>query len=323
MDKLSTFKLKNSRGMELEVSNFGATIMSLKVPNKQKTLTSVVVGLEQTADYLNTPYTDVKLFLGSSIGRYAGRISKGKFELEGKTYTLPTINNIHLHGGNGFDKKFWSLKSQTSNAIVLTYVSQHLEEGYPGKLEVEALFEITENNCLSINYSATTDKPTIVNLTCHPYFNLNGCESILEHELLINSLQHLDVDALLIPTGSILTSKNTPFDYAKISKIGRPSFVGFDDTFVMNQEHLKAKLIASKTGIIMKLFATQPAMVIYTPKQFPELNFKNDLGLGPFPAICFEPQNYPDAPNNNHFPNSILHPNEIYNNKIIFEFSVL
>lgn len=322
-NNLDVFILKNSNGMELEVSNYGATILSLKVPNKKGSFTNVVVGFDQAIDYLTVPYTDVPLFLGSSIGRYAGRISKGKFELDGKTYFLQNSNGVHLHGGNGFDKKFWSLKSQTSNTVVLTYVSQHLEEGYPGTLEVEAFFEITENNCLIVSYSATTDEATPVNLTCHPYFNLNGEGSILEHELWINSTKHLEVDKQLIPTGSILNSKNTVFDYSKLSKINKPNFRGFDDTFVMGNGQLKAKLNSSKNGIAMNVYANEPAMVIYTPKQFPELNFKNQLGEGAFPAICFEPQNFPDAPNNDHFPNSILYPNEIYSNKIVFEFSII
>lgn len=323
MNKLALYTLSNSNGMELQVSNFGATIISLKVPNNLGTLTNVVVGLEQAEDYLTAPYTDVTLYLGSSIGRYAGRISNGKFEIEGKTYPVENTDGVHLHGGVGFDKKFWNLKSQSTNAVVLTYVSAHLEEGYPGELEIEALFEITDNNCLIVSYSATTDQSTPVNLTCHPYYNLNGCDSILDHELWVNSTQHLEVDAQLIPTGTILESENTVFDYTTLSKINKPNFVGFDDTFVMGLEQLKAKLSSSITGIEMKVYASEPAMVIYTPKQFPKLNFQNQLGLGVFPAICFEPQNFPDAPNKNHFPNSILHPNEMYSNKIVFEFSII
>lgn len=323
MNKLALYTLSNSNGMELQVSNFGATIISLKVPNNLGTLTNVVVGLEQAEDYLTAPYTDVTLYLGSSIGRYAGRISNGKFEIEGKTYPVENTDGVHLHGGVGFDKKFWNLKSQSTNAVVLTYVSAHLEEGYPGELEIEALFEITDNNCLIVSYSATTDQSTPVNLTCHPYYNLNGCDSILDHELWVNSTQHLEVDAQLIPTGTILESENTVFDYTTLSKINKPNFVGFDDTFVMGPEQLKAKLSSSITGIEMKVYASEPAMVIYTPKQFPKLNFKNQLGVGAFPAICFEPQNFPDAPNKNDFPNSILHPNEMYSNKIVFEFSII
>lgn len=322
-DKLNVFTLQNSNGMELQVSNFGATIMSLKVPNNKGSLTNVVVGLEQAEDYLTAPYTAVTLFLGSSIGRYAGRISKGKFEIEGKVYPLQNSDGVHLHGGEGFDKKFWSLKKQTPNSVVLTYISSHLEEGYPGELEVEALFEITENNCLIVSYSATTDAATPVNLTCHPYYNLNGADSILDNELWINSMKHLEVDEQLIPTGRLKESKNTAFDYIQPSKINKPNFVGFDDTFVLSEGQLKAKLSSSKMGIAMKIYTTQPAMVIYTPKQFPELNFQNQLGIGAFPAICFEPQNFPDAPNNDHFPNSILNPNEIYSNKIVFEFSIV
>jgi aldose 1-epimerase len=320
MSKLSVYTLKNDQGMELKVSNFGATILSLKVPNKFGDFTNVVVGLESAQDYLTAPYTDVSLFLGSSIGQYAGRISKGRFEIDGKVYPLESIEGVHLHGGEGFDKKYWNLKSQSENAVVLSYVSPHLENGYPGELEVEALFEITENNCLIVSYSATTDQATPVNLTCHPYINLNGSGSVLDQVLWVNSKQHLEVDTQLIPSGRILESSNTAFDYTVSSPINKPGFKGFDDTFVLGEGDVKAKLSSSKTGIIMKVYTTQPAMVVYTPKIFPELNFSNRLGIGAFPAICFEPQNFPDAPNNSHFPNSILRPDEIYSNKIVFEF---
>lgn len=322
MNNLAVYTLKNSNGMELQVSNFGATIISLKVPNKLGMLTNVIVGLEQAEDYLTAPYTSVVLYLGSSIGRYAGRISKGKFEIDGKVYPLEHNEGVHLHGGVGFDKKYWNLKSQTANAVVLSYVSPHLEDGYPGELEVEALFEITENNCLIVSYSATTDQATPVNLTCHPYINLNGAGSILDQELWINSTQHLEVDAQLIPSGRILESASTAFDYTTASRVNKSSFKGFDDTFVMGEGDLKAKLCSPQSGIEMNVYHSQPAMVIYTPKEFPELKFKNKLGEGSFPAICFEPQNFPDAPNNSHFPNSILYPNVMYSNKIVFEFLI-
>ncbi|WP_026707479.1 aldose epimerase family protein [Flavobacterium frigidarium] len=320
MSKLTVYTLKNSNGMELQVSNFGATVISLKVPNKSGSFTNVIVGLEEAQDYIQPPYTDVTLFLGSSIGRYAGRISKGKFKIDGKVYPLEHNDGVHLHGGEGFDKKYWSLKSQTDSKVVLTHVSPHLENGYPGELKVEALFEITENNCLIVNYSATTDQSTPVNLTIHPYINLNGSASVLDQELWINSAQHLEVDSQLIPTGQILESANTAFDYSSSSKVSKPEFEGFDDTFVMGEGNLKAALYSSQSGIKMNVYHSQPAMVIYTPKQFPELKFKNKLGEGSFPAICFEPQNFPDAPNNSHFPNSILQANETYHNEIKFEF---
>lgn len=323
MDKLEVFVIKNINGMELEVSNYGATIMGLKVPNKDYLVTNIVVGLEQAEDYLSSPYIDNPLFLGSSIGRYAGRISKGKFEIEGKSYAIKHNNGVHLHGGEGLDKKIWSLKKQTPESVLLSYVSPHLEEGYPGELEIEALFEITENNCLIVSYSATTDAPTPVNLTCHPYFNLNGADSVLEHELWINSNQHLEVDEQLIPTGKINDSKNTVFDFTEKSKINKINFKGLDDTFVLNNEQLKATLSSNVTGISMNVYCHQPAMVVYTPKKFPDFQFRNKIKYPEFPAICFEPQNFPDAPNNAHFPNSILFPNDVYSNKIVFEFSTL
>ncbi len=243
-------------------------------------------------------------------------------KLTAKVYPLEHNDGVHLHGGVGFDKKYWNLKSQAANAVVLSYVSPHLEDGYPGELEVEALFEITENNCLIVSYSATTDQATPVNLTCHPYMNLNGSGSILDHELYINSTQHLEVDAQLIPSGRILESAETAFDYTTASPINKAGFKGFDDTFVMGEAALKATLSAAESGIKMNIYHSEAGMVIFTPKQFPDFKFKDQMGLGTFPAICFEPQNFPDAPNNSHFPNSILHPNEMYSNKIVFEFLI-
>ena len=322
MDTAVFYKIKNSKGMELEVSNYGATICSLKVSNKYGLQTNVVVGLEEIEDYLQSPYTEANLYLGSSIGRYAGRISSGGFTIGNKSYYLKNTNGVHLHGGLGFDKKLWTLKSKELNAVHLTYTSPHLEDGYPGDLVVEALFELNDDNCLTITYSATTTEATPVNLTCHPYINLNGFGTVLDHELWINSTKHMEVDDKLLPTGAILNSENTAFDYSIATKVNKSNFQGLDDTFVMDEGNLKARITGSKSGITMSIFHKQPAMVVYTPKLFPELKFKNNLGTGPFAAICFEPQNFPDAPNQSTFPNSILYPNEVYKNEIVFQFVV-
>lgn len=323
MAAITRYTIKNNKGMELEVSSYGATICGLKVENNRGKFINVVVGLSEIEDYLKSPYTEANLYLGSTIGRYAGRISKGRFMIGKESYTLDSSNGVHLHGGLGFDKKIWDLKSRKHHSLVLTYTSVHLEEGYPGELTVEVLFELNDDNQLIVDYSATTTLATPVNLTCHPYINLNGEGSILDDEMWINSSQHLEVDEKLLPTGIILSSKNTAFDYSKSTTVKKSNFKGLDDTFVMNEGHLKARLIGSRSGIVMNVYHFQPGMVVFTPKLFPELNFKNKLGVGAFPAVCFEPQNFPDAPNNSHFPNSILLSDEIYNNKIVFEFAVL
>ena len=173
--------------------------------------------------------------MGSAIGRYAGRISKGKFEIEGKVYKLQNANGVHLHGVAGFDKKYWSLKTQTQNTLILTYTSSNLKGGYPDKLEVAVLYEISENNYFIVSFSAKTVRATPVNLTCHPYFNRNGNESILEHDLWIDSDNYLEVNKQLIPTRKINKSENTLFGYKLKSKINKSHFIGLDDTFVLNR----------------------------------------------------------------------------------------
>jgi aldose 1-epimerase len=324
VNKLETITIANANGIELKVTNYGATIMGLKVPDRNNNLVDVVVGLSDVSNYIQPPYTDVMLFLGSTVGRYAGRISKGKFEVDGETYPVQHHNGVHLHGGEvGFDKRYWTVKRTTKNAVTLEYLSPNLENGYPGNLEVQATFEITEQNALHITYKAKTDKTTPLNMTIHPYINLNGRGSVLDHDLLINSDQYLEVDNQLIPTGKLLDSKNTAFDRTQKSKVNKEGFKGFDDTFVLNNEKIKASFTSNENGINMNVYTNQPAMVIYTPKQFPDLPYKEKSNTTPFPAICFEPQNFPDAPHNSHFPNSILRPNDEYNNEIVFEFTIV
>ena len=311
--------------MELQVNTFGATILSLKVPAKNKKLTNVIVGLSSSDDYQSNQYLKTGLYLGATIGRYAGRISKGHFKIDSKTYPIHSTKGVHLHGGKvGFDKKIWTVEAfeqGESPFVTLSYLSKHLEEGYPGNLKVFVTYMLTEDNALKISYKATTDQKTIVNLTNHSYFNLNGEGSILDHELKINSNHYLDVDDNLIPSGKLMPVKGTRYDYNEKTIIGRTDFKGLDDTFVLKNDTQKAVLSSKTSGIIMKVFTNQPAMVIYTPLKFQELPFKDNTKYSEFPAICFETQYYPDSPNNHHFPSTKLEPNQTYLNETIFEFS--
>jgi len=297
--------------------------MRLLVTNKQNTLTNVVVGLRQPQDYIKQPYSNYPLYLGSTIGRFAGRISNGSFKIDDTTFEIENKDGVHLHGGVvGFDKKYWEFTEVLTTKAVLKYVSPHLEEGYPGNLNVEAVFEITDENEVKISYSATTDAATIVNITTHPYINLNGGGSILEHYLMINSADHLEVNGKLLPTGKVNSSINTQFDRQHMKVIGKNDFDGFDDTFILKNNDYAAMLCSDYTGIELKVVSNQPAMVVFTPKTFPELPFNGKYANEIHPAICFEPQNYPDAPNQSHFPNSILYPDQKYVNEIMFQFSV-
>jgi len=323
MSQIKVVTLTNSKGSELQISNLGATIIGLKVPNKNNKLVNVVVSLEKPSDYKDTPHP----CLGSSIGRYAGRISRGKFTVEGKEYPIYNEDGVHLHGGEiGFDKRFWNvdenLESKNSE-VTLSIESKHLEEGYPGNLKATVCYQLTENNEVKITYKATTDKATPVNLTNHAYYNLEGEGSILNHELKINSTNYLEVSNQLLPSGKLIPTAGNRFDRKELMPIGREDFTGFDDTFVLSNEKVKAVLSSEKTGIKMKVYTNQPASVVYTPVEFEELPFKNDVSFSKFSAICFETQNFPDAPNNSNFPSSILNPGEEYINESVFKFSII
>ncbi|MEM7486000.1 MAG: aldose epimerase family protein [Bacteroidota bacterium] len=319
-------KLTNSQGMELQVCDYGATLVSLKVPNKDTGLTNVVVGLDDYEQYASPEYQNHQLFLGATIGRYAGRISNGTFNLEGNKFTLHHTDDVHLHGGKcGFDKKHWTVEKIAPHRnpyVVLSYESKHLEENYPGNLKVEVTYQLLESNAVKISYTATTDRTTVVNLTNHSYFNLSGNNTILGQHLKVNSDYHLDADCKTRPTGKINLSKNTRFDYNDLSEIESSGFAGLDDTFILNKSLKAASLWSKKSGLYMKVFTNQPAIVIYTPEQLPDLSYYEQAEFEKFPAICFEAQNFPDAPNNETFPSSKLLPGSTYLNETVFDFTL-
>lgn len=320
-NELQVITIRNKNKMELSVINYGATITNLFVPDRNGELVDVIVGLENPLDYYSEAYSKVKLYLGATIGRYAGRISKQGFKIEEKEYKIPHENGVHLHGGNGFDKKFWKIEKVEEDAVIFSYKSLHLEEGYPGNVWVTASFALTEQNKLIIEYKAQTDKPTPINLTSHPYLNLKGNGTVLDQVLHVNSSHYLETDEHLIPTGKIKDSKQTVYDRNKATKIKANNFSGFDDTFIVNEDKIKASLYDHESGIKLEILSNQPALVIYTPKKFPNLPFKSNYAQISYPAICFEAQNFPDAPNNDHFPNAVLWPNETYLNSTVFKFN--
>jgi len=327
MQSLKTAIISNANGMELQVSNFGATIISLKVPNKQDTLTEVVAGLSSPLDYLKDEYLNQNRCLGSSNGRYAGRISGGGYQIDGTFYELSQHKGEHLHGGfNGFDKKYWNFERVVRDdnpTITLSYTSKHLEEGHPGNLQVSVTYQLLETNELIITYNAKTDAPTHVTLTNHSYFNLNGNGTICNHKLQVKSDRYLDVDfETTIPSGNILDSANTRVDRNELETIARDDFRGFDDTFILTSNKPHARLISEDTGIEMIVDTNQKTFVIFTPKNFDGVTFKDGLTYGDFPAICFEAQNYPDAPNHINFPSTLLLPDETYVNRTSFRFSI-
>lgn len=321
--------LSNANGAKLTVTNYGASIVSLEIPNKKGELINVIAGLDDIKDYEKVSYHPSAKFLGASIGRYAGRISEGRIKIGDEEYVLHHQNKVHLHGGlKGFDKRLWKLESTNSNAITFSYDSKHLEEGYPGNLKVKVIYQLSNDNELIITYYATTDKDTFVNLTNHAYFNLEGSGSILDHSLQLNCSDYLEVDALQLPTGQLKSVIGSPYDFLESKPLQILEDNGLiDDTFVFSSANRevdthspKISIESDKSGLKMEVRTNQPAVVIYTPESFPDWNFKNQSKYDRFPAICFECQNYPDAPNQHHFPSALVKANEQYKNLTIFKF---
>ncbi len=312
--------------MQLRITNFAATVMSLEVPNTYGELTNVVVGFDSLYDYVEKSKTKESKFLGASIGRYAGRISNEKIIVNGVDYPLYNENGVHLHGGrNGFDEKVWDIDhiDEDELSISLSYLSEHLEEGYPGNLRVKVIYRLTNDNELKITYQAISDQDTVVNLTNHTYYNLEGCNTITNHVLKLNCSNYLEVDEKQLPTGVIKTVTDTKLDFLLPRKLDNLEEKGsIDDTLIFDAEkEAKATISAQESKIKMEVYTNQPAVVVYTPEKFPDWNFRKGVQYDKFPAICFETQNYPDAPNHNNFPLVFLKADALYENRSIFKFS--
>ncbi len=329
------YTLGNTQGMEVKITNYGGILVSVSVPDKNGKIGDVVLGFDRLEDYLiGHPY------FGAIVGRYGNRIAKGRFALGGKTYTLATNNNEnHLHGGlKGFDKAVWKAEPLTSGEDVglkLTYLSKDGEEGYPGNLDVTVTYTLTRHNELRIEYAATTDKPTVVNLTNHSYFNLAGSGTILEHELVINADKFLPVDKGLIPTGLLQSVRGTPMDFMTPEKIGEridQDFEqlkiggGYDHCYVLNNPgkgNLSAKAFCTSNGKLLELFTTEPAVQLYTGN-FLDGTLKGKGGqiYRKRSGFCLETQHYPDSPNHPAFPSVVLNPGQKYSTTTIYKFSV-
>ncbi|MDU8886337.1 aldose epimerase family protein [Yeosuana sp. MJ-SS3] len=323
--------------MEVEVITYGGIITSLKVPDKVGQIEDVVLGYDTLQQYIQS-----NPFFGALIGRYGNRIAKGKFSLNSTEYTLAINNgNNHLHGGNkGFDKVLWSAQAlEADNALKLTYISNDTEEGYPGTLSTTVTYTLTDNNELKVLYEATTDKPTIVNLTQHSYFNLSGDMSkpITDHELLIDADSYLPVDKSLIPTGEFRSVENTPFDFRIAKPIGQDISAniqqlkigkGYDHNWVLNYQDKGIRFAASayhpSSGRLLEVFTTEPGMQFYSGNILDAAYFgKNGVTYKDRTGFCLETQHYPDSPNQEEFPSVVLNPGEQYRSNTVFKFSTM
>jgi len=325
------FTLTNRDGNQIKISNYGGTITSWTVQDKQGEEKNIVLGFDSLAGYLAKPP-----YFGATIGRYANRIQDGRFKIKDTIYNLATNNGKnHLHGGlKGFDKVVWEAKtiSDSIPSLILTYLSKDREEGYPGNLKVRVEFTLTEDNSLSIEYFAETDKATPVNLTNHSYFNLSGDvnNDILQEILLINAHNYTPVDTTLIPTGEIKAVEKTNFDFTTPHTIGgRIAQIagGYDHNYVLDQsgdisvEALTLK--DSSTGIQLSIFTTEPGIQFYSGN-FLDGSIRNRDGkpIKQHAALCLEPQHFPNSPNIPIFPTTILKPGEKYHSLSRYRISL-
>jgi len=336
--QVDLYVLSNKNGVEVDITNFGAAVVSLKVPDRHGKTDDVVLGYDDLDGYLHD-----KSYFGATVGRYANRIAHGKFTLNGTIYTLAKNDGEnHLHGGvQGFNKVVWEAKDVSiagAAALQLNYLSKDGGEGYPGNLSVQVTYTLTNNNELKIDYSATTDKDTVVNLTHHSYFNLagQGKGDILQHQLLLHASKFTPVYAKLIPTGEIRSVKGTPLDFASATAIG--SRIGQDDeqlklghgydhNFVLDGGTEGAPVLAAQvyepsSGRVMEVWTTQPGVQFYSG------NFLDDTIRGKSgstyrrrAAFCLETQHFPDSPNKPNFPSTILKPGSQFKSSTAYKFS--
>ncbi len=333
------FTLRNASGMEVKVTNYGGIITELKVPDRDGKLDDITLGYSSVDGYLkSSPY------FGALIGRYGNRIGKAQFKLDGKTYKLPANDGPNtLHGGTtGFDKVVWNaepFERDGERGLVLTYTSPDGDQGFPGTLETRVTYTLTDKNELAFDYHATTDKPTVVNLTQHAYFNLagDGSGDILGHELTINADRYTPVDSGLIPTGELASVEGTPFDFRTKTAIGARIDAddeqikrggGYDHNYVLNRSgdglELAARVEEPKTGRVMEVHTTEPGLQFYSGNFLDgTITGKNGHVYNKRNGICLETQHYPDSPNQSSFPSTTLNPGETYTSRTVYTFSTM
>jgi aldose 1-epimerase len=329
------YTLRNAPGMEVTITNYGGTVTSIKAPDRNKKFDDVVLGFDSLNGYTSKANTG---YFGAIIGRYANRLAHGTFTLDGKQYHIPTNEGANtLHGGNrGFNKRVWDAKQTGPGTLQLHYLSPDGEEGFPGNLDVTVEYALDDNNALHVDYNATTDKDTVLNLTNHSYFNLAGAGSgtILNHKLTLAADRFTPIDSTLIPTGAIESVAGTSLDFRQPAVIGAridDNFEqlklakGYDHNFVLNNGGhslaLAAKVEEPNSGRVLEVLTTEPGIQFYSG------NFLNGktVGVGgPFnyrSALALETQHFPDSPNHPSFPSTVLHPGEKFHQATVYRFS--
>lgn len=330
--------LRNSEGNEVAISNYGGALVAIMVPDRNGNRANVIQGHDNINDIVNSP----EPYLSTLIGRYGNRICKGRFQLHGKEYQLPINNGPNsLHGGlKGFNAKVWDALQMNDHTLVLKYVSPYGEEGFSGEMKTTVVYSFTDDNELVIEYMATTNKKTIVNLTSHGFFSLAGIANptptIENLECEINADFYIPIDETSIPTGEILRVEGTPFDFRKPKAVGKDidadneqikNGAGYDHCFVLNKKEegelsFAARVKEPVSGRIMEVYTTEPGVQVYTDNWADGYKGQNGATFPRRSAICFEAQHFPDSPNRPYFPSVVLNPGEQYTQKTVYRFAV-
>ena len=330
--------LRNSEGNEVAISNYGGALVAIMVPDRNGNRANVIQGHDNINDIVNSP----EPYLSTLIGRYGNRICKGRFQLHGKEYQLPINNGPNsLHGGlKGFNAKVWDALQMNDHTLVLKYVSPYGEEGFSGEMKTTVVYSFTDDNELVIEYMATTNKKTIVNLTSHGFFSLAGIANptptIENLECEINADFYIPIDETSIPTGEILRVECTPFDFRKPKAVGQDidadneqikNGAGYDHCFVLNKKEegelsFAARIKEPVSGRIMEVYTTEPGVQVYTDNWADGYKGQNGATFPRRSAICFEAQHFPDSPNRPYFPSVVLNPGEQYTQKTVYRFAV-
>ena len=335
--EIMLYTLSNNHGMSLKISNYGAIVQSVIVPDKNDGSVNIVLGYDSLADYVADTF-----YIGAVVGRYASRIAGGQFVIDGKICQLTQNNGtICLHGGlHGFNKKVFDaaiFQDDHLAGIRFSYYSPDGEEGFPGNLQFQVTYSITENNEWIVSYEATTDKDTVINFTQHSYFNFKGREggSILDHELAVYADHYLPVDELFLPTGEIMPVAHTQFDFRKMIPVKNnltlpgtqpTAAMGFDYSWVLEKEHSSALKKAAEvyepdSGISMEVFTTEPSVHFYSGIFLNDISADNDnQPLKKRYGFCLETQHFPDSPNQLHFPSTLLQASQLFTSKTVFKF---
>ena len=333
--KTDLFVLRNANNMEVCITNFGGRIVSVMVPDREGVMRDVVLGFDSIRDYITIPSD-----FGASIGRYANRINQGRFTLDGVEYVLPRNNYGHcLHGGpNGFQYQVYDARQTGPQELEFTYLSKDGEEGFPGNITCKVLMTLTDDNAIDIRYEAETDQPTIVNMTNHSYFNLDGdAGSNSDHLLTIDADYYTPVDSTFMTTGEIAPVEGTPMDFRTATPVGARiddfDFVqlkngnGYDHNWVLNTQrditHKCVTLESPKTGIVLDVYTNEPGIQVYAGNVLDgTIMGKKGIVYNQRASVCLETQKYPDTPNKPDWPSAVLRPGEKYNSHCVFKFSI-